>query len=81
MSIVSTDYRPIDCAVHDRFEAAITRRQKLGVELLIDDSWKNAQIIPLDIISRNGEEFLEFQFSKGAERRQVRLDRVRLIEQ
>lgn len=75
-----SDYQPIDCAIHDRFEAAITRRQKLLVELQVDDSWKQTEIIPLNTQTRNREEFLEFQFSRGAERRSVRLDKVRIVD-
>jgi len=66
--------------MHDRFEAAIVRRQPVTVELQVDENWKTAQIIPLNTYARSGEEFLEFQFSKGAERRSVRLDRVKLVE-
>ncbi len=75
-----TDYQPIDCSVHDRLEASIVRKQPISVELQVDDSWKTAQIIPLNTFARSGEEFLEFQFHKGAERRSVRLDKVKLLE-
>ena len=75
-----SNYQPVDCSIHDRFEAAIVKREPITVELMIDDKWKTAQVIPLNVFARNGEEFFEFQFSKGAERRSVRLDKVKLVE-
>lgn len=73
-----SEYTPIDCELHDEFEAAIIQKQALAVELLIDEQWKLAEITPLDLLTEAGQEFLVFCFSSEKERRKVRLDKIRL---
>lgn len=72
-----TDYQPIDCQLHDEFEIAIMRGQKIRVELLVDASWVKTEITPLDTRAVEGEEFLVFQTDVNGSQQQIRLDRVR----
>jgi len=71
-----TDYTPIDCSVYSEFELAIMHRSRLQV------SWRDTQgsvhlevLLPVDLRTRNGEEFLVAVDSLGTER-EIRLDRI-----
>ncbi len=72
-----TDYRPIDCKTYGEYELAIVRRQRLRVR------WQDASglphvetLVPLDLETCEGEEFLHAQNANG-ERLRLRLDRIR----
>jgi len=71
-----TDYTPIDCSIYSEFELAIMHRSRLQV------SWRDTQgsvhlevLLPVDLRTRNGEEFLVAVDSLGTER-EIRLDRI-----
>lgn len=69
-------YKPIACALHDEYEIAIMRRQKLNITWLDDsDCSHESLVLPVDIKVENGEELLVAE-EEGGERLTIRLDRV-----
>jgi len=71
-----TDYTPIDCGLYSELELAIMHRTRLQI------SWYDAQgsphlevLVPIDLRTRHGEEFLVAVDSLGAAR-EIRLDRI-----
>lgn len=72
-----SDYRPIDCQTYGEFERAIIRRQRLRV------SWRDSEgmdhleiLLPLDLETCRGEEFLHASNDRG-EHRRLRLDTIK----
>ncbi len=74
-----TDYKPIPCTEYDVYEIAIMHGRKLRL------TWREANVIywqivkPLDLETRNGEEFLIFR-AMGGKTFSTRLDHIRKIE-
>lgn len=69
-------YRPIDCSLHDRFEAAAVRRDPVRIEWCDTDSATHTtEGLIRDVVVRDGAEFLKM--SDGS---QIRLDRVSAFE-
>jgi len=69
-------YKPIACALHDEYEIAIMRRQKLNITWLDDSGCSHeSRVLPVDIKVENGEEFLVAE-EEGGERLTIRLDRI-----
>ena len=71
-----TDYLPIPCALYSRYETAILHRTSIRAR------WRDMHgvthlevLIPEDLVTREGEEFLVAHNTAG-ELRQVRLDRL-----
>lgn len=73
---MTDQYKPIACALHDKYEVAIMHRQKLRITWL-DDSGDShdSLVLPLDTRVENGEEFLIAE-EEGGERLSIRLDRI-----
>jgi Rho-binding antiterminator len=74
--VKTTDYKPIDCSLYSAYELAIMHRTRLQL------SWRDAAgsprigvLLPLDLRTRQGEEFLVAIDHLGAER-EIRLDRI-----
>ena len=72
-----SDYVPIACAEHERLEFAVLRRQRLHLEFRDE---KNAltfsrNVLPIDVETRDGAEWLSFRAEDGAES-VIRLDRI-----
>jgi len=57
-----SDYRPIACADHERLEFAALTRQWL--ELGVDGA--RQRLLPLDVYTRAGAEWLDAQTESGA---------------
>lgn len=71
-----SDYRPVDCACYDRLELAILRGRALRLAWLDPAGVAHvARVIPLDLLTRDGEEFLVFGDGTSG-RHRVRLDRI-----
>jgi Rho-binding antiterminator len=74
-----TDYKPIPCTEYDVYEIAIMHGRKLRL------IWREANVIywqivkPLDLETRNGEEFLIFR-AMDEKTFSTRLDHIRKIE-
>lgn len=64
-------YRPIACADHERLEFAALTRQWL--DLAVDGAVR--RLMPLDVYTRDGAEWLE-ACDEAGETRTIRLDRV-----
>ncbi len=69
------DYQPIACALHSEYELAIMHRQKLQLK------WHDAAgvthsaiVLPLDLQTKNREEFLLVAYDGRHE--SIRLDRI-----
>jgi len=71
-----TDYTPIDCALYSAYEVAILRRRCVRL------SWRQAdgqirmeRLKPVDLNTRNHEEFLIAETGDGSEL-ELRLDQI-----
>lgn len=68
-------YQPISCDIYSRLELAILRRQRLRLV------WHDANVcfirtvIPFDLETRTGQEFLHYRVVAGKPGR-IRLDRI-----
>ncbi len=61
-------YTPVSCALHDRLEIAIMRRQRLNARWRAEDGAAHAEtIIPLDLSARDGVEWLKARGAAGNE--------------
>lgn len=69
-------YRPIDCSLHDRLEAAATLGRRVCLVFRTEDG--AVEVIEdriVDVFARDGEELL-----KTAAGRLIRLDRLQSVE-
>lgn len=69
-------YRPIPCAQHERLEFAALTRQWLDVELLDGAHVGLQRVLPHDVVTRDGAEWLVAETADGV-RLTVRLDALR----
>lgn len=74
-----TDYRPIDCAVYSELELAILHRRRLRLVWREGDVLYRQQVLPLDLETCAGEEFLHLRDHQGRHRR-IRLDHIRRFD-
>lgn len=74
------DYIPIACAEHERLEFAVLRRIKLRLVWLAESDGKEYSdvVLPLDVATRDGAEWLTIRRS-GGETERVRLDHIRSV--
>jgi len=79
-----SDYKPIACALHDRYEIAIMHKQVLHIEWQDEaGDGHEADVLPVDIRVSNGEEFLVFRRvdeTVSNESLEIRLDRITIGE-
>jgi transcriptional antiterminator Rof (Rho-off) len=75
-----TDYTPIDCGLHSRYELAVMHRQPSRI------SWRDEQgdihmelLTPCDLLTRAGAEYLVADSPDGR-RLELRLDRIQHFE-
>ncbi len=71
-------YRPIPCALHDRYERAVITRAPLTLRWYEGAHTHTDTVRALALATEQGEEFLSFEDSAGATHH-VRLDAIRLI--
>ena len=72
-----SDYQPIACADHERLEFAALKRQWLDVTVKAGDRLGRQRLLPVDIYTRDGAEWLVAETESG-ERLTLRLDRLEL---
>ena len=73
------DYQPASCDLHSQYELAILRRERWRIEGVSNRGEEQGLPgRPLDLITRSGEEFLQFEADSG-ERLEFRLDRIREV--
>lgn len=68
-----SDYQPIACADHERLEFGALTRQWLDVEVTAGDQAGPRRLLPLDVYTRDGAEWLVAQTESG-EKLTLRLD-------
>jgi Rho-binding antiterminator len=71
-----SDYRAIACSDHERLEFAALTRQWLDVKVESGDQPGRQRLLPLDVYTRDGAEWLLAETEAG-ERLTLRLDRLR----
>ena len=74
----TTDYQPIACARYDVYESAITRRQRLQLVWHTDGVDHAQCVLPTDMETRDGEEFLIASDVHNNPLR-IRLDKIRKV--
>lgn len=74
-----TDYRPIACALYSQYEVAVLHRTPLRLRWRDPVGVVHVEVLmPEDLETRNGEEFLLARTPAGEPRR-VRLDRLATV--
>ena len=71
-----TDYKPIPCAGYDQYEIAIMHGSKMHLTWQTGNVTYDQTITPLDLRTKQGEEFLVLRLASG-ETADVRLDHIR----
>jgi Rho-binding antiterminator len=71
-----SDYRPIACPEHEQLEFAALKRQWLDVSVAAGDRAGRQRLLPLDVYTRDGAEWLLAETESG-ERLTLRLDWLR----
>ena len=70
-----SDYRAIACSDHERLEFAALTRQWLDVKVTTGDRAGRQRLLPLDVYTRDGAEWLLAETESG-EQLTLRLDRL-----
>ncbi len=70
-----TDYHPINCDQHSRYELAIMHHERLRVTWREQNVFHNEIVLPTDLRTANHEEFLICRRPDG-ETLELRLDRI-----
>ncbi len=73
---MTADYQPIACAQHDQLEFSVLRKIPLRLEYVENGEHKHEKVLPLDVNTRNGAEWLKFRRQDGSET-EIRLDEIR----
>jgi len=60
-----SDYRPIPCSDHERLEFAALKRQRIEVTVKSGSSSEVQRLLPLDVYTRDGAEWLTAQTPAG----------------
>lgn len=68
---MAESYQPIACAQHERLEFSVLR--KIRLDLVYEG--KHERVLPLDVATRDGAEWLKFRQVDGSEK-EIRLDRI-----
>lgn len=69
-------YQPISCIDHERLEFAVLKKQWLTLEVIAAESAGPQRLLPLDVYTRDGAEWLQAQTASG-EKVTFRLDQIR----
>lgn len=70
------DYQPIACMQHERLEFSVLRK----IPLMLEYSGKRERVLPLDVATRHGAEWLKFRREDGSEA-EIRLDRIAFFKE
>jgi Rho-binding antiterminator len=69
-------YEPIACGLHENYQFAVIKRAALDLSWLADDgSVQQGRLLPLDVYTREGAEYLSARTGDG-ELLVIRLDRI-----
>jgi len=73
-----TDYQPISCGAYSELELAIMHRERLRLTWVDGNVIHDEVLRPVDLQTRNHEEFLLCEDADGGEL-SIRLDRIRRV--
>ena len=73
---MALEYQPISCAQHERLEFSVLRKIPLLLEYCQDSATIRHTVMPLDVATRNGAEWLKFREVDSNEVREIRLDAI-----
>lgn len=68
-------YQPIACMLHERLEFSVLRKIPLRLSYRVAEQDRDEQVMPLDVCTRDGAEWLKFRRSDGSQD-EIRLDRI-----
>lgn len=75
---MTTDYRPIPCETYAELEVAIMQGSRLRIAWRdADGQYRLSVLLPLDLRTRLGEEFLVAHVPPRRDELEIRLDRIR----
>jgi transcriptional antiterminator Rof (Rho-off) len=75
-----TDYTPVDCGLHSSYELAIMQHQLVRLSWLDNEASVHTEtVLPTDLVTRNGEEFMRITRA-GGDSLDIRLDHIRRFE-
>ena len=73
------EYRAVSCDLHSQYELAILRRERWRIDGVSNRGEERGLTgRPVDLITRSGEELLQFEAESG-ELLEFRLDRIRRV--
>ena len=74
-----SDYKQVSCEAHSLYEVAVMRRTPVVVRWQEDSEIREARLMPLDVETKNREEFL---LARDVNERslRIRLDRILSFE-
>ena len=70
-----SDYSPVSCEAHSLYELAVMQRKSVLVRWKDSDGVKEMRLLPIDVETKNREEFLLARDSENVTLR-IRLDRI-----
>lgn len=70
-----SDYKPVACDAHSLYELAVMQKQRATIRWQDGESVTEAQLLPVDVVTSNREEFLVCDDDSG-NRYRIRLDRI-----
>ena len=74
-----TDYTPIECGLHSEYELAIMHREVLRLRWQDEHLQVHTEsVTPLDLVTRDGAEFL-LALGRDGVTHQIRLDRIQRL--
>ncbi len=76
MTTKEPPYQPVSCALHSEYELAIMRRTPIDLRWVDQhNQHQNQRLLPIDLTTRQGEEFLIVRTQSGQEIT-IRLDKI-----
>jgi transcriptional antiterminator Rof (Rho-off) len=74
-----SDYKPVSCEAHSIYELSVMQRTPAFVRWQEKNEIREARMLPLDVETKNREEFLVAEDS-GQKQLRIRLDRILSFE-
>ncbi len=71
-----TGYQPISCVQHERLEFSVLRKIPLQLEYRRGEEILCQLVMPLDVATRGGAEWLKFKVAGTDEVAEIRLDSI-----
>ena len=79
ISETMSDYKPVSCEAHSLYELTVMQRTPAFVRWQEENEIREARLTPLDVETKNREEFLVARDAIGRSLR-IRLDRILSFE-